>query len=272
VSSQSNNKHLIFVCVISLGLIAYHQQFISFSWLNTFASYLTYPVLAFQKSVIEPWHARATNNQSVSELEAKLDHLKNQYQHMCAENISLRVSQKYQNDIYELIDFKQRYNPTFGVIAQVLTKHAADDAHYFLVAAGSQKGVKQDMVAIYKSFLVGKVTEVYPWYSKVSLITDERCKIAAYCEKTNACGIHEGCNGSRATALKFVSHLDTVEPDELVVSSGKGLVFPQGFALGRIKTVTQEELFHVIEVEPLIDLLALDYCMIIDKGTIEAAG
>lgn len=233
---------------------------------------MTYPILAFQKSVIEPWHAQATEKKTIHELDAKLKNLQAQYQHLCAENITLRVSQKYQHDIFELIDFKQRYNPTFGVVAQVLTRHAGTDAHYFLVAAGSEKGVKQDMVAVYKSFLVGKVTEVYPWYSKVSLITDERCKIAAYCEKTNSCGIHEGCNGAQSTSLKFVSHLDAVEQDDLVVSSGKGLVFPQGFALGRIKKSTQAELFHAIEVEPLIDLYALDYCLIIDKGTIEAAG
>jgi rod shape-determining protein MreC len=270
--SSIQKKHIIVLCVSSLAVLAYYQNYVSFDWLNTVASYISYPVLVFQKSVIEPWHARALNKQTVHDLEAQLQHLKNQYQHMCAENISLRVSQKYQHDIYDLIDFKQRYNPTFGVVAQVLTRHAADDGHYFLVAAGEQKGVKLDMVAVYKSFLVGKVTEVHPWYAKVSLITDERCKIAAYCEKTNACGIHEGCNRANATTLNFVSHLDTIEQDELVVSSGKGLVFPQGFALGRIKTITQQDLFHAIEVEPLIDLYSLDYCLIIDKGTVEAAG
>lgn len=269
--SSIQKKHVVILVLSSFFILAYTQNYISFGWVNTIASYVTYPVLAFQKSVIEPWHARNAHKENFAGLEAKYKNLQNQYQHLCAENISLRVSQKYQNDIFELIDFKQRYNPTFGVVAQVLTKHAADDGQYFLVAAGSQKGVKQDMVAVYKSFLVGKVTEVYPWYSKVSLITDERCKIAAYCEKTNSCGIHEGCNAPSTTALKFVSHLDTIELDDLVVSSGKGLVFPQGFALGRIKSSRQDELFHVIEIEPLIDLYALDYCLIIDKGTIEAA-
>lgn len=266
-----NKKHIILLFSLSLFFFAYTQQYISFGWASTCASYLTYPILAFQKSVIEPWHARRAHKESLESYEAKYKNLQQQYQHMCAENISLRVSQKYQNDIFELIDFKQRYNPTFGVVAQVLTKHAADDGQYFLVAAGSQKGVTQDMVAVYKSFLVGRVTEVYPWYSKVSLITDERCKIAAYCEKTNSCGIHEGCNNAGATALKFVSHLDVIEEGDLVVSSGKGLVFPQGFALGRIKTTRQTELFHEVEVEPLIDLYSLDYCLIIDKGTVESA-
>lgn len=268
--SSIQKKHIVILFVSSFAFLAYYHNYLSFGWLNTVASYVSYPVLVFHKSVIEPWHERSLSKKTVQELQAQLEHLKDQYQHLCAENISLRVSQKYQHDIYDLIDFKQRYNPNFGVVAQVLAQHAGNDGHYFLVAAGEQKGVKPDMVAVYKSFLVGKVTEVYPWYSKVSLITDERCKIAAYSEKTNACGIHEGCNSAQATALKFVSHLDAIEPDELVVSSGKGLVFPQGFALGRIKTVTQQDLFHVIEVEPLIDLYALDYCLIIDKGTVEA--
>lgn len=268
--SSVKKKYILILGVSSLVFLAYYQQYLTFGWVSTTASYIAYPFLALQRSIVEPWHAHLAKKKSIQELEAQLQQIKNQYQHMCAENVTLRVSQKYQQDIYDLIDFKQRYNPKFGVIAQVLTRHAANDGHYFLIAAGEQKGVTTDMVAVYKSFLVGKVTEVYPWYSKITLITDERCKVAAYCEKTNACGIHEGCNAENTTALSFVSHLDAVQADELVVSSGKGLVFPQGFALGRTKTVTQKDLFHVIEVEPLIDLYSLDYCLIIDKGAVES--
>ncbi len=265
-----NKKHIIILSVCAFLALAIHQNYISFSWMNTVASYISYPILALQRSIVDPWRARSAHQKTVAELEAHYQNLKNQYDHLIAENVSLRVSQKYQNDIYELIDFRSRYNPNIGVVAQVLTTHIGDDSHYFLVAAGSQKGIKPDMVAIYKSFLVGKVTEVYPWYSKVHLITDERCKIAAFCEKTNSCGIHEGCNEAHRTSLKFVSHLDTIEVGDLVVSSGKGLVFPQGFALGRITATQQEELFHAIQVEPLIDLYSLQYCMIIDKGVVEA--
>lgn len=268
---RSIQKRSILVLAFA-GLIffSYYQQYISFEWVHTCASYFSYPVLYLQKSIVSKWHARVTEKKTIESLEEKLGAARQQQHQLLAENVSLRAAQKYQNDIFELIDFKQRYNPMYGTIAQILVKHLAHDGHYFLVAAGSNKGVKPDMVATYKSFLIGKVTDVYPWYSKVSLITDEGCKIAAYCDKTNACGIHEGCNEMGRMALKFVSHLDEIQEGDLVVSSGKGLIFPRGFALGRIAAAKREELFHLVEVEPLITMADLEYIMLIDKGALES--
>jgi cell shape-determining protein MreC len=68
-----------------------------------------------------------------------------------------------------------------------------------------------------------------------------------------------------------VSHLASVKEAEMVVSSGEGLVFPQGFALGRIKMIEPDGLYTKIEIEPLIDLLTIDYCMLMKKGECDAS-
>ena len=39
------------------------------------------------------------------------------------------------------------------------------------------------MIAVFKDCFLGRVVEVYPWYSKVLLITDPGCKVAVYAPK-----------------------------------------------------------------------------------------
>jgi rod shape-determining protein MreC len=135
-----------------------------------------------------------------------------------------------------------------------------------LIDAGSSKGVEKDMVVVYKHCLVGKVTEVYPWYSKVVAITDRTCKVAVQCVNQKTTGIHEGTNDLGATQLKYVSHLEPIEVGDYLISSGEGLVFPRGLGVGQIVSCAQSGLYHVIEVKPLIDMQKIAYCTVIKRG------
>ena len=172
----------------------------------------------------------------------------------------------YDHDIKELADFKKRYEESHGHIAQILMKHFSDQSHFFLIDIGTRQGIKPDMVAVYKNCLIGKVAEVYPFYSKVVLITDKTCKVAAYCAQTHASGIHEGSNQSEQTMLNHVSHLSVMKEGDLILSSGEGLIFPQGFALGNVMSCKPNGLLYTVHVEPLVDMHALAYCLIIQKG------
>jgi len=150
-------------------------------------------------------------------------------------------------------------------VGHIIFKHISEQAHYVLVNQGAAHGIETGMVAVYNNCLVGKVEEVYPWYCKVVAITDRSCKVAGYCESTKSAGIHVGSNQLSLTSLERVSHLEKVNDGDLILSSGEGLVFPQGFALGRIKEQKKEGLWYQIGVEPLIDLSKLSYCMFISK-------
>ena len=136
------------------------------------------------------------------------------------------------------------------------------------------------MVALYNNNIVGKVIEVYPWYCKVCLITDADCKIAASSfislnanksirVQKGASGIHEGINNAMFTTLRYVSHLESVNVGDTILSNGEGLIFPKGFALGKITQAHKGELFYEITVQPILDLQSLQYCTLIAKEDIE---
>lgn len=229
------------------------------------ASYLVYPVLLLQYSIIDPIKKWRLGKQTFAEVHDELARMQKEYGRVLAENIYLHAELSYFQNTKELREFKTRFEEQNARIVRVLARTFSDQAHFFLIDAGSQKGVEKDMVVVYKNNLVGRVTDVYPWYSKVCLVTDRLCKVAAYCVDSKARGIHEGANRDDSATLSYVSHLAEVKENELVLSSGEGLVFPEGFALGMVASSSVEGLYNHVTVKPMCDLRNIDYCMVMNR-------
>ena len=204
---------------------------------------------------------RATSSQlraTVQDLEAQLITTQ-------AKLIAVESQLDFVKDTEEVRQFAERYETEKAQLVHVLVKQLNDQQQCYLVDAGSNQGITVDMVAVHKNCLLGRVAIVYPTYSKIQLITDAGCKVAAFCGTTQAQGIDEGRNDSHETVLNFVSHLETVIVGDLVISSGSGLVFPRGFMLGSIKDAQIDGLYYAITVIPPIDLSTIEYLYLIKK-------
>lgn len=223
-----------------------------------------------QSSLVTPLKNFFERRRTNQELTRELHNLKMERDSALNENIKLHALLDYQKETSELIDFKKRYVLDKALISQVVTKHFSEQAHYFLIDAGSGKGVNPDMVAVYNNCLIGRVSEVYPLYSKVVLITDKSCKVAACCMKTKAYGIYQGTNNLSSGALTQVSHLSHIINEDMLLSTGEGLIFPKGFALGKINSYQVQGLFYTIITKPIVDMREIKYCQIIrhDGSTI----
>lgn len=229
------------------------------------SSYLIYPVLVMQHSVVAPIKNYFNRRRSVEELSAALAKAQQERDCAVAQNIELNALIDYSQNVAELLDFKQKYLTENAFIAQVIAKNFSEQGHYFLLDAGERKGVHVDMVAVLNNCLLGKVVEVYPLYSKLMLITDKKCKVAAHCVKTKSAGIYEGTNDLQAGRLNHISHLAQVSDEDLVLSSGEGLIFPKGFGLGKIRSYQSQGLFYNITLEPLVDLRSIQYCALLER-------
>lgn len=250
---------------LALLFIGIHRVFMhQTDSLETVASSVLYPVILFQNYLVKPvqrlygnWLSNAYLQKQLATTQATIDMLQ-------AELIALQATKDVMESTTELRDFASRYYPT-GQLAHIIMKEF-DTHQTYTIDVGSHKGIELDMVAVYNNCLIGRVSTVYPYWSKVTLITDPACKVAAYTAISHISGIHEGALKLDVTQLAFVSHLQQVSIGELVISSGEGLVFPRGYALGAIKKVESEGFNLVIDVQPLVDLKKLSYCYIIKKG------
>lgn len=253
-----------FLLIMCCGILVSGLVFSTEYWQKHVVSVLLYPFLVIENHIVYPVKQWFYWRQGVAELRVAAERFAKERDELLGQNIALQAQLDYVRDVAEVIDFKQRYEDT-ALTGAVLLKNFSPQEHFFLVGVGTSRGVKKDMVAVYKNNLIGRVSEVYPWFCKVVLITDKNCHVAATCTQTGAHGIHVGANNFTKTYLGFVNHLDTLQEGDLVISHGKGLVFPRGFALGRVWSYRQEGVQYEVAVKPLIDFGSIEFCTLIQK-------
>jgi rod shape-determining protein MreC len=238
--------------------------FFSYGFLEKLGTGITYPIVRLSSIISTGIKNTCERKASYEHLHQKYIAVKNAYLDALTENIQLKALLHYDQMSKDLRDFQERYQLPHMTLAKILVKNITDDEHYFLVNKGINDGISKDMIALYKFQLIGKVSEVYSNYSKVLLITDQMCKVAAFAHQTKAQGIVHGQNIINRCSMNYVSHLFKVVDHDLVLSSGQGLVFPEGFCLGKIVSheLKEKSLYHEIELEPLVNLQALEFCML----------
>jgi len=261
---------LITGLIILVFFVADRVLFFKKGILERTAATLAYPFITAAGSINSYLESLKQHRISYTQLYAQHKKLTQEYEHLLGEMVEVRALHHYDELSKDLAIFAERYNLTDKLRAKILVKNIDNYEHYFLINVGAREHVQKDMIAVYKFQLVGRVTEVYNYYSKVTLITDKSCKVAAYASATNAHGIVHGKNHIERCTMAYVSHLFPIKEDDVILSSGQGLVFPEGFCLGKITshTIQDKALYHEIELEPLIDLRSIKFCLLTDQSKI----
>ncbi|MCK4651085.1 rod shape-determining protein MreC [Candidatus Babeliales bacterium] len=238
------------------------------SFLENFAGNLIYPVIFVSSNIKCFANHFFQKRKNYKELEKKYKILKTEKEKLLKQNIKLKASLHYNSLTKDILDFQKRYDLKTAMLSKILVKNFTSQEHYFLINKGSKDGIQKNMLGIYKFQIVGKIVDVFRWYSKMVLITDKNCKVAAFTNKTNAQGIVIGQNIKNQLKMDYVNHLSSMEKDDFVISSGHGLIFPEGFCLGKIKDYKTEGVYHKITVEPLVDFSTLKFCLLINQEKI----
>ena len=263
-------RNILFIILILFFSIFFVYRAFSFrsSIVDTVGSYCLYPVLVMHQQCTAPLYERYSQwrvgKQNIVVLAAQNDELARKCKNLEADNIALQASLVFSQYTKELRAFRNRCYPKNGRVVHVLAKKIEPYEHSFIIDAGSNNGIEIDMIVVHKNCLVGKVDTVFPWYSKVLLISDRNCTVAGYCFKTRASGIYGGMNDDSAQ-LKYVNHLQKVTVGDRVISSGQGTVYPQGLGLGTIGDVQKNGVNYDISLKPLIDLKKIDYCILLER-------
>lgn len=203
-------------------------------------------------TMLERYHALFEDNESIKQ-----------------ENIALHAALDQFKRSADLHSFMKKYTLSDKLQATILARNITTDQHFFLLNKGARDGVKKDMVALYKFQIIGKVYEVCQCYSKVKLITDKSCNIAGYAAKNHAHGVVQGSNNIGFCAFTYVDQSFKLEAGDIVISSGQGLVFPEGFGIGKIcqpnnRPDETQQLYQTFDIEPLVDLSSLEFCFLTD--------
>ena len=226
-------------------------------------SCLVYPFLKIRSIISYPFSSGLFYMQSVNRLQYLIDELELKNQQLQEKIIEQESLQLFSQETEEVVQFAHRYHNDNKKLVKILMTLISEKEDVVFVDAGKNQGIQKDDVVVYKNMLIGRVFEVYPWFSKVALISDKRCKISAQCQPGSV-GVFSG-NNNGEVLLNFIPHFKDVAVGDMILSTGNGLVYPQGFALGEVVTIQTDNVSHHIKAKTLIDFSSLSYAYIFIK-------
>ncbi len=137
---------------------------------------------------------------------------------------------------------------------------------------GETSGVEAGMPVITERGIVGVVVETGPYHCRVTTILDPSASVGAVTSRAGENGllmgdyarVHEG----KATLRQLPEEAD-VQPNDIVLTGGRGSVYPYGIPVGHVESVSSNALSRTTEacIVPFVDFSDLDRVLILTEYT-----
>jgi len=134
--------------------------------------------------------------------------------------------------------------------AEIINLQLSSLRHRMLIDRGATNGVFKGQAVLDDRGLIGQTTHVGPWSAEVILITDPEHAVPVRVERTGLRTIAVGGGDASSLALPYLPQNADIRTGDLLLSSGLGGVFPEGYPVARITEV------HRDAVQPLAQVRA----------------
>ena len=119
-----------------------------------------------------------------------------------------------------------------------------------LINRGARNGVFKGQAVMDAEGLLGQTLHVGPWSAEIILVTDPEHAVPVQITRTGLRTIAVGGGDAESLALPYLPANADVKPGDVLVSSGLGGVFPQGYPVARVTEVRRDA------VQPLAHIRA----------------
>ncbi len=155
------------------------------------------------------------------------------------------------NRLRELLNTSEQMDDEV-LVAEMIGVDPDPYTHHIIVNKGEQDGVYKGQPVLDAQGLMGQVIEVLPYTSRVILIADSNHAIPVQVNRNGVRAIAVGSGQLSELVLIYVPDTADIKAGDLLVSSGLGNRFPQGYPVGVIKSVEHDpgEPFAIVSAEP----------------------
>ncbi len=177
--------------------------------------------------------------------------LKRQHLFNSAKLLKLAALEKENIRLRSLLDSSFKLGEQV-LVAELMSVTLAPYEHIVVVNKGSQFGVHKAQAVLGDDGIVGQVSKALPLSSEIILITDPNHAIPV---QVNRNGLHTIAIGSgqlNKLSLPFLPNNADIIPGDLLITSGLGGVFPQGYPVAVVESFVQQpdKPFAVIYAAP----------------------
>ena len=252
-SSQWSQYGLVLLFSIALMIVDART-----TWLdgtrNTLSVAVT-PVqfLASLPSRVQGW----VSGRLASEPDIKIayENLRNEYFQLKSEALLLRALQEENKALRALLDASERLEEKI-TLAELVNVQIDRDNHNILVRKGLRDGIYGGQAVIDDQGVIGQVIDVMPLNSSVMLITDPGHAMPVQVERTGLRTLVYGTGSVSLLRVPFLNQNSDIQEGDVLVSSGLGGRFPNGYPVATVTSVRiiEDESFMEITATPIAKL------------------
>ena len=191
------------------------------------------------KESFQTREALQAENARLRNLERDLELRAMRYESLAAENGQLRGLRDATPPVAD------RWLP-----AEIVTLQLTGLRQRLLLNRGASNGVFKGQAVLDDRGLIGQTVHVGPWSAEVILITDPEHAVPVRIGRTGLRTIAVGAGETNSLALPYLPANADIKVGDLLVTSGLGGVFPEGYPVARVTEV------HRDAVQPLAQVRA----------------
>lgn len=151
------------------------------------------------------------------------------------------------------------------MVAEVLSVHDDPYRHLLEINRGTAQGVYVGQPVLDDSGVVGQIVEVGAISARVLLIADHRHAIPVRVARNDVRSVAAGTGSLDALQLQHVAHSTDIRVGDMLVSSGLGGRFPEGYPVARVNEVNIDEgqPFTEVKAKPVAALDRIRYVLLV---------
>lgn len=200
----------------------------------------------------------------VTDLLARNAQLEDEVSSLQSQVIQLQEQLREASLLYSLLDFARARPQDEYIAAAVIGRDPSPFLHYVIIDHGSDDGIQYGMPVVTQQGLVGRVSAVTASASRIQLITDPGSVVNVRLQTINEEGQVMGSITGEVT-LEMAAQNITIEPGEILLTSGLGGNYPNDVIVGQVLSVqaTGNALFQSAIIQPVVDFETLRAVLVI---------
>ncbi|PXW91206.1 rod shape-determining protein MreC [Nitrosomonas sp. Nm84] len=169
--------------------------------------------------------------------------LKQQYMEDREQLLKLHALQAENAQLRQLLGAVQRIETnteTKAVLAEILYTPRDPFNHKITLNKGGYHNIQLGQAVIDDKGIVGQITQLYPWSSEVTLLTDKNHSVPVQVLRNNLRSVVSGTGKNDELELRYLSVNIDIQPGDLLVTSGIGGVYPPGIPVATVLRIERD--------------------------------
>ena len=129
---------------------------------------------------------------------------------------------------------------TKTVLAEILYTPRDPFNHKITLNKGSQHHIQLGQAVIDDKGIVGQITQLYPWSSEVTLLTDRDHSVPVQVVRNSLRSVVSGTGKNNQLELRYLSVNTDIQQGDQLVTSGIGGVYPPGIPVATVLRIERD--------------------------------